>query len=163
MQKFTDIIINILNHMTNAYVYNCMNTNMIQCKSMKPKIYIKQNQTVNTGNGASQCINCHKLYVLWLSINAENNVLHWRNTFCMPIWWASLLICILKEIISKKLWQHVVIQQPFLLWVLQTTTTSSDFTKTMLCSVWLRNVYYAKDRTNGQISHYWCLLCPPKK
>jgi len=43
-----------------------------------------------------------------------------HNPCYVPIWWTSLFISILKQIISEKLRQYIVLQQPFLLWMLST-------------------------------------------
>ena len=45
----------------------------------------------------------------------------------MPVGWASLLICILKQIISEILWQYIVSQQLVLLWMLQTNNNTAKF------------------------------------
>jgi len=55
------------------------------------------------------------------SLSSTDNrqyTLHAYNTRYMPVWWAPLFICILKQIISEILWQCVVSQQLFLFWML---------------------------------------------
>ena len=54
------------------------------------------------------------------------------NKRYMPIWRASLLIRILKQIISEKLWQRVVIQQLLFLYMLQTNKQTQDNLTQML-------------------------------
>jgi len=51
------------------------------------------------------------------------------NKRYMPIWRASLLIRILKQIISEKLWQRVVIQQLLFLYMLQTNKQTNKQTQ----------------------------------